>query len=978
MVSDYPSLFGKFILLKPLAQGGMGEITLALGGELGGFEKLCVIKRIRSSNQNESVVRRFLDEAKVVIKLSHGNVVQVFDAGYVDDELYLAMEYVEGCDLRTVLLESQKANTRVPLEVGLYIFMQICHGLDYAHTFGNLHLVHRDVCPSNVLVSYFGEVKVTDFGLAKSTIKEELTQPGKIFGKFSYLSPEQVLRKDVDARTDIYGASIILWELLTGKQLRPGPHHDPKVALQLIRQGHVPPPSTLNKAVSPALDAIVIKGLQVDPEHRFPSTEEMRRAIAPILARLDPAFSTKGVAAFMTSLFKEKIERTRKECETLLSRNYDHLRHANQPPASQLPAITPQSGSRPGEVEDLAGQIVDGRYRVIKQIGEGGMGAVYEVEHMEIGRLMAVKILHAIFSSHTETVARFRAEARAATRIGHPNIVEVTDSGTTEDGRVYFVMERLNGVDLAQVMADERIVPDLRALNITLQLCEALHAAHETGIVHRDLKPENIFLTRREGQNDFVKILDFGIAKHLELKSEDLRLTTPGIAMGTPEYMAPEQAAGENVDRRIDIYATGALLYEMLTGHLPHEGENLMKMLSLKASQPPTPPRRYRPDLPAGLEQVILKALAMNREQRFQTMLELARALRPFETEPGRPQRRSVALPLTDIPTASKDIPARQLADDLEDVPTTEQVRLASPKIDVRSGHPVLDLDSLGEHDGEPSPLRETTDPALLFSPFRGKVPSRALSTRTWMLIGAGLALTAGLVVGLVFWPGESPPAPPDGSAPKRPTADLSAASPQGVTPLSPKTPPPPTAPKTMTPKEIERLLEWTRRAADGGRYTRPKGDNVFDLLQRIVKDFPDHPGAQKLRKGVCKKLKRKAARLYRRRRYESAARLIRAWKRLDPQSEAPTIQLVLTQLALGRRALSKRHYRSALHFAKAAHKEMPDSPSATEFIGDIYARKKKFKSAIAQYEAALRSPKASVKQKRRLKKKLKRAHKRR
>ena len=153
MAGSFPARFGKYILLKPLAQGGMGEIFLALTGDIGGFEKLCVIKRVRATLQNESAVRRFLDEAKVVIRLSHGNLVQVFDAGFVNDEIYLAMEYVEGSDLRDIFLLCDKARIPIPLEVALYLTTQICRGLDYAHRYGDLKLVHRDICPSNVLVS---------------------------------------------------------------------------------------------------------------------------------------------------------------------------------------------------------------------------------------------------------------------------------------------------------------------------------------------------------------------------------------------------------------------------------------------------------------------------------------------------------------------------------------------------------------------------------------------------------------------------------------------------------------------------------------------------------------------------------------------------------------------------------------------------------------------------------------------------------
>ena len=217
--------------------------------------------------------------------------------------------------------------------------------------------------------------------------------------------------------------------------------------------------------------------------------------------------------------------------------------------------------------EALVGSVVDGRYRIERVLGTGGMGAVYEAEHVEIGKKVALKVLHPQFSRQADLVARFRREARAASKVGHPNIVDVTDSGTTPDGDVYFVMERLDGLDLGEVLRHERRVAPDRVVAIGTQVCRALSAAHAAGIIHRDLKPENIFLVSREGVPDFVKVLDFGIAKQdMGNQNSPRRLTTPGIAMGTPEYMAPEQAAGKAIDGRVDIYSVGAILYEMLTG----------------------------------------------------------------------------------------------------------------------------------------------------------------------------------------------------------------------------------------------------------------------------------------------------------------------------------------------------------------------------------------------------------------------------
>ena len=224
--------------------------------------------------------------------------------------------------------------------------------------------------------------------------------------------------------------------------------------------------------------------------------------------------------------------------------------------------------SRPSRAPELdVGSEVDGRYRIIELIGEGGMGKVYLAEHVEIGKRVALKVLHPSYSRMPDLVERFRREARAASKIGHPNIVDVTDFGATADGSVYFVMEYLEGVELGSVIEREGALDVARALRITGQICRALSAAHREGIIHRDLKPENIFLITRDGEADVVKVLDFGIAKTTEAEAaRERRLTSPGMAMGTPEYMAPEQAAGRPADARTDIYSLGAIMYEMVTG----------------------------------------------------------------------------------------------------------------------------------------------------------------------------------------------------------------------------------------------------------------------------------------------------------------------------------------------------------------------------------------------------------------------------
>jgi eukaryotic-like serine/threonine-protein kinase len=280
---------------------------------------------------------------------------------------------------------------------------------------------------------------------------------------------------------------------------------------------------------------------------------------------------------------------------------------------------------------DLLIGLTIGNYLVTQKLGEGGMGAVYLAEHPSIGKKVALKVLHSEFSTNQEVATRFFNEAKAVNDIGHPNIVDIVDFGIIQAGvnreqLVYFIMEYLGGLTLAQLIRAESPLAPERALGIALQVADALSASHKCGIVHRDLKPDNIILTQRGRERDFVKLLDFGIAK-LTSDQPGSRRTRTGIVMGTPAYMSPEQCEGRgNIDHRTDIYALGIVLYEMLVGRVPFIGEGYGEILVQHLTQPPLPLSQYRMMNP-HLEAVVMKALEKRPDLRYPTMDEMMHAM---------------------------------------------------------------------------------------------------------------------------------------------------------------------------------------------------------------------------------------------------------------------------------------------------------------------------------------------------------------
>jgi len=314
--------------------------------------------------------------------------------------------------------------------------------------------------------------------------------------------------------------------------------------------------------------------------------------------------------------------------------------------------------------DPLIGTTLAGKYHILERLGSGAMGAIYKATHLNLGKPVVVKVLHPHLVKEETHVQRFKREAKAASRLNHPNCITILDYDKTPDNWSYICMEYVEGKDLCRVLYEEKKLSPERAIDIALQVVDALDEAHSKGVIHRDLKPENIMLEKMRNKPDFVKVLDFGIAKiqdSSDTASGSFKTAT-GMVFGTPEYMSPEQIRGEELDGRSDIYSLGVVLYQMLTGILPFTGETVLEVATKHLREPPPPLEEVAPELPKELIQVVNKMLEKNREQRFSSAGELRDALlHCLQVVKGQaPQTTLAAPPLQSrIPTKKDFVPVR-------------------------------------------------------------------------------------------------------------------------------------------------------------------------------------------------------------------------------------------------------------------------------------------------------------------------------
>ncbi|MCP4195619.1 MAG: protein kinase [Proteobacteria bacterium] len=601
--AEMPIRYGRYMLLKRRNVDAVGEEFLAAWGVDDGVDQLRIIHGIYPELASESqFVALFSEEARTLSRLASANVVRVIEVGSVADIPFVATEYVEGVSLGRLLTIARDRDQKCLWELAAYVSAELLRGLDYVHHREDIlgkpmGMRHGDVRPANVIISYEGEVKLTNFSSTLYLIADDKMNARFQEFRSDYASPESKTADEATVADDLWGVSAILAELVGSRK---APDTNNKWWSDRRRTDCQEAPNELY--------LLLRRALNMDNSSRFMSAVSMRNALLEILQTHGSGHHQDDLASWVCDLG----EADRKQDEAF-------IRKMITKDAIWSVDNTPETGQKLGP-----GTKLDGRYRLHRVLGEGGMGHVFEAQHTGIGRKVAIKVLHERILDDDVAVERFRREAQITGSLGHPNIVEVFDSGVTSEGHHYLVMELLQGEPMSDRM-EAGAVSHLELAGIMARVCDGLDAAHKAGVIHRDLKPDNVFLTETG-----PKIVDFGIARRSDLEEKEQGLTKSGFICGTAEYLAPEQVRGQEPDHRTDIYAAGVMIYEGLTARTPFIGKTVGDTLQKVMSGKLIPPRKATNDqsIPKELEKICLRAMARDPNKRYVSAAEMATALR--------------------------------------------------------------------------------------------------------------------------------------------------------------------------------------------------------------------------------------------------------------------------------------------------------------------------------------------------------------
>ena len=640
----------RYRLSRLLGRGGMAEVFEAFAVGDHGFERRVALKRILPEATAEAgFLERFVEEARIASSMHHPNLVGVLDFGVLDGRPFHVLELVNGLDLGRLVERARQLGRGVPVEVALFIAVEVAHGLAHAHAARDargrpLGVVHRDVSPGNILVSWGGDVKLTDFGIALAAGRKVSTRIGQARGKLAFMAPEQLLGSGVDPRSDLFSLAAVLHWLLVGQS----PLEDEAMRRRVLSGGDAP----VSPEVPGEIARVLADALAFDRSRRPQSAAELAEACGTLLARrlqvdprtlmarwtsaLEPAAAAPEPSSPLEALMEVALLLEGPEQGPL--RRFASTAH--QPPTVEeatavevcvvRPPATPQRPLsaplvRPVSDDPLLGATI-GAYRILELLGRGALARVYSAVHLGLGRTYAFKVLAGAAAKSARSAERLRREALALGRIRHPNVVEVTETGVTPDGQPFLVMELVEGESLKEVMRREGALPAPRVVAIARQITRALAAAHAEGVVHRDLKPSNVMLVDAGGL-EHVKVVDFGLARLGEL--EATRITMTDMLVGTPRFMAPEQILGaSSAGPAADLYALGGVMYALLAGRPPFLGKAL-EVVEKQLQEAPPPL-----DSDTGLEPLIARLLAKRPEDRppsAEAVLEILEELGPPE-----------------------------------------------------------------------------------------------------------------------------------------------------------------------------------------------------------------------------------------------------------------------------------------------------------------------------------------------------------
>ncbi len=620
-----------YTLLKKVAEGAAAEAYLARSED--GRPVLLEVSRAEVVHDTE-LYGRYLDTAQGRKSFTHPNLLARTNTQCGEDgRVYVITEPIGG----PTLAEHLAAHGALGVGRALQWLQAITSAVGYLHS---RSVVHGHLSPRHVYLAGDPAAptpKLLETGLLLfRTTRSVRTPASLVLVRPEYLSPERAAGKRGDRLSDLYGLGVLFYEMLVG--------HPPFLGEQARRMHIEAQPPPLPEACRPVA-ALVSRLLAKDPHHRPQNARELELELASLSAELDAPIPL-GPPKLPLAL---GLPRSVPVADFEIS---------VEPPQAELPSPRPSPLERDGEsTQSLrpldpptpAPQLL-GPYQVLRALGEGGMGRVFLARHVHLDREVAIKVLKPNFAADPVATRRFLLEARTAHRVKDPHLLEVFDFLEDDRGRFCCVMEPLKGETL-RARGSKEVFPVHRVVKIARQVCEALSALHAAGVVHRDVKPDNVFLIARGDERDYVKLFDLGIARVLGDRTGELELTRQRQVVGTPAYMAPEQAVVGPIDARADLYALATLIYVMLCGRFPFDAVSSEEMMETKVRERPRQlPARAASgeEVPKALRKLIGRCLEPDPDRRVSSAKELADLLEPFERAPAEAAvpRSSRRLPL--------------------------------------------------------------------------------------------------------------------------------------------------------------------------------------------------------------------------------------------------------------------------------------------------------------------------------------------